>query len=67
MLARWSQSPITAEAFAAIEATLLNGTKGEARPDGRDGYPITLRHGVLDKLKALPRAALRSPVGRKPP
>jgi hypothetical protein len=44
---------ITAEAFAAIEATLLKGTKSEARPDGKGGYLIVLPHAVLDRLKAM--------------
>ncbi len=44
---------ITGEAFAAIEATLPNGTQGEARPDGKGGYAIVLPHGVLNRLKAM--------------
>jgi hypothetical protein len=31
---------ITPEAFAAIEATLPKGTKGEPRPDGKGGRRI---------------------------
>jgi hypothetical protein len=44
---------ITAEAFAAIEATLPKGTKGEPRPDGKRGYLVALPHGVIDRLKAM--------------
>jgi hypothetical protein len=29
-------------AFAAIEATLPNGSEAEARSDGKGGYPLTL-------------------------
>jgi hypothetical protein len=34
---------ITAEAFAAIEATLPKGVKGAPRPDGKGGYLVVLR------------------------
>jgi hypothetical protein len=44
---------ITTEAFAAIEATLPKGTRGEARPDGKGGYLVVLPRGVIDRLKAL--------------
>jgi hypothetical protein len=43
---------ISAEALAAIEATLPEGREAERRPDGKDGYFITLPHNVLDRLKA---------------
>jgi hypothetical protein len=41
------------EAFAAIEATLPKGMKGEARRDGKGGLFLTLPLDVLNKLKAL--------------
>ena len=44
---------ITAEAFAAIEATLAKGSKADARPDGKGGYLIVLPHAVLERLKAM--------------
>jgi hypothetical protein len=44
---------ITAEALAAIEATLADGRAADRRPDGKGGYFATLPHGVLDRLKAL--------------
>jgi hypothetical protein len=44
---------ITAEAFAAIEATLPKGSKGDARPDGKGGYLVTLDRTVLDRLREL--------------
>jgi hypothetical protein len=44
---------ITADAFKAIEATLLEGYEADARPDGKGGYLVTLPHGVLDRLKAI--------------
>jgi hypothetical protein len=44
---------ITPEAFAAIEATLAKRSKADARPDGKGGYLIVLRHAVLDRLKAM--------------
>jgi hypothetical protein len=44
---------ITPEAFAASEATLPKGTKGEPRPDGKGGYLVVLPHGVIDRLKAM--------------
>jgi hypothetical protein len=40
---------ITAEAFAAIEATLPKGMKGKPRPDGKGGYLIVVPHDVLDR------------------
>ena len=43
---------ITAKAFAAIEATLLKGSKAEARPD-EGGLLVTLDRPTLDRLKAL--------------
>jgi hypothetical protein len=50
---------ISAEAFAAIEATFTKGSKGDARPDGKGGYLIVLPHAVLGRLKALRAAILR--------
>ena len=47
---------ITAEAFAAIEATFAKGSKADARPDGKGGYLIVLPHAVLDRLKAMRHA-----------
>ena len=44
---------ITAEAFAAIEATLPRGTKGEPRLDGKGRHLIVLPHGTFDRLKAM--------------
>jgi hypothetical protein len=44
---------ITAEAFAAIEATLPNGTKGAPRLDGKGRHLIVLPHGTIDRLKAM--------------
>jgi hypothetical protein len=44
---------ITPAAFAAIEATLLRGSKAGACPDGKGGYLIILPHDVLNRLKAL--------------
>jgi hypothetical protein len=38
----------TAEAFAAIEATLPKGTKGEPRLDGKGGLFFTLPDDVLN-------------------
>jgi hypothetical protein len=42
---------ITAEAFASITGTLVEGSKGDARPDGKGGYLIVLPHATLDRLK----------------
>jgi hypothetical protein len=39
---------ISAEALAAIEATLPDGREAERRPNGKGGYFITLPHGVVD-------------------
>jgi hypothetical protein len=36
---------ITAEALAAIEATLADGRAANRHPDGKGGYRITLPHG----------------------
>jgi hypothetical protein len=41
---------ITAEALAAIEATLPEGR--DRRLDCKGGYLVTLPHNVLDRLKA---------------
>jgi hypothetical protein len=44
---------ITAEALAAIAATLPEGREAERRPDGKGGYFITLPHTVVDRLNYL--------------
>jgi hypothetical protein len=44
---------ITAEAFAAIEATLPKGTKGVPRLDSKGRHLIVLPHGTIDRLKAM--------------
>jgi hypothetical protein len=44
---------ITADAFAAIAATLPSGSKADVRPDGKGGYLITLPPRVIDALKAM--------------
>jgi hypothetical protein len=44
---------ISADALAAIEATLPEGREAERRPDGKGGYFITLPHGVVDRRKAM--------------
>jgi hypothetical protein len=33
----------------------LRVDRAEARPDGKGGYPITLPHGVIDRLGAMRR------------
>jgi hypothetical protein len=47
---------ISAEAFAAIEATFAKGSKADARPDGKGRHLIVLPHGAIDRLKAMRRA-----------
>jgi len=42
---------ISAEALAAIAATLPDGREAERRPDGKGGYFITLPHDVVDRLR----------------
>ena len=44
---------ITAEALAAIAATLPDDREAECRPDGKGAYFVTLRREVLDKLNFL--------------
>jgi hypothetical protein len=44
---------ISAEAFAAITATLPEGLRAQARPDSKGGYLVTLPRGLLDRLKAM--------------
>jgi hypothetical protein len=44
---------ISAEALAAIAATLPEGREADRRPDGKRGYFITLPHGVVDRLNYL--------------
>jgi hypothetical protein len=41
---------ISAEAFAAIAATLSQDREADRRPDGKSGFRITLPHDVLNKL-----------------
>ena len=42
---------ISAEALAAIEATLPEGREAERRPDGKGGYSTTLPPAMLDPIK----------------
>jgi hypothetical protein len=44
---------ITADAFAAIAATLPSGSKADVRPDGKGGYLVTLDRHVVDRLAAM--------------
>jgi hypothetical protein len=44
---------ISAEALAAIEATLPEGCEAERQPDGKGGYFIALPNGVVDRLNYL--------------
>jgi predicted CopG family antitoxin len=44
---------ITAEAFAALAASLPRDKEADARPNGKGGFKITLPHDILGKLKAL--------------
>ena len=44
---------ITAEALAAIAATLPDDREAKRRPDGKGAYFVTLRRDVLDKLNYL--------------
>jgi hypothetical protein len=44
---------ISAEARAAIAATLPDGREAERRPDGKGAYFVTLPRDVLDKLNYL--------------
>ena len=44
---------ISAEALAAIAATLANDREAERRPDGKGAYFVTLPRDVLDKLNYL--------------
>jgi hypothetical protein len=44
---------ISAEALAAIAATLADDREAEHRPDGKGAYFITLPRDVLDKLNYL--------------
>jgi predicted CopG family antitoxin len=46
---------ITAEAFAALAATLPVDKEADACPDGKGGHSITLPHDILAKLKAMRR------------
>jgi hypothetical protein len=41
---------ISAEAFAAIAATLPEDREANRRPDGKDGYRITFPRDVLNAL-----------------
>jgi hypothetical protein len=40
-------------AFAAIEATVSDGSEAKARTDGKGGYLVTLPRAMLDRLKSL--------------
>jgi hypothetical protein len=44
---------ITAEASAAIEAAFPGDWSAEIRPDGKDGYLLTLPDGTVDLMKGL--------------
>ena len=44
---------ITAEAYAAIRATVPKGVRAEPRIDEEGGFKITLDRDKLDRLKAL--------------
>jgi hypothetical protein len=44
---------ITAEASAAIEAAFPGDWSAEIRPDGKDGYLLTLPDGMIDLMKGL--------------
>jgi hypothetical protein len=44
---------ITAEAIAAIAATLPETREADARPNGKGGYLVALLHAALDRLKAM--------------
>ena len=44
---------ISAEALAAVAATLPEGREAERRPDGKGGYFIALPYGVVDRLNYL--------------
>jgi hypothetical protein len=49
-----SSRSITADAFAAIEATLPEGSEADGRPDGKGDYLWSrCHHGVLDRVKAI--------------
>jgi hypothetical protein len=52
-LAGPSSRSITAEALAAIAATLPDERVAERRPDGKGAYFVTLRRDVLDTLNYL--------------
>ena len=43
---------ITAEALAAIEATLADGSAAARRRDGKGAISPPLPHGMLDRMKA---------------
>jgi hypothetical protein len=44
---------ITADALAALAATLPDDREADQRPDGKGGYRITLPHSVIERLKAI--------------
>ena len=44
---------ISAEALAAVAATLPQGREADRRPDGKGGYSVTLPRAMLDRLKSL--------------
>jgi hypothetical protein len=46
---------ITAKAFAAIDATLLQPFKAEGQPDDKGGYLLRIQHAKLNRLAQLRR------------
>ena len=46
---------ITAEAFAAMDATWLRGLKPEGQPDRKGGYLLVVPHATLNRLAQLRR------------
>ena len=46
---------ITAEAFAAMDATWLRGLKPKGQADGKGGYLLTVPHATLNRLVQLRR------------
>ena len=44
---------ITAEALAAIEATLPDSREADRRPDGKGGFLIVLPRDVINRLTAM--------------
>jgi hypothetical protein len=46
---------ITAEAFAAMDATWLRGLRPEGQADGKGGYLLTIPHATLNRLVQMRR------------